>query len=140
MLLLKQYIHVNVHTYIHTCIHTYIHKYICINRFTGEFEWKEKLRKLVFDFDAVYVLGLRIAIKKGDAVKIGSSTGLGSEDKLSNADGGSSSSSSSGSTPMFLWISANEDIATARGGGGGLALWKRDLEMQQQSSLWGDDE
>jgi len=107
-------------------------------RFTGEFEWKEKLRKLVFDFDAVFVLGLRIGIKKGDAVKIGSSTGLGSEDKLSSVDeqiGDGSSSSGSGSTPMFLWISANEDIATARGGGGGLALWKRDLEMQQQQSL-----
>jgi hypothetical protein len=90
----------------------------------------------VFDFDAVFVLGLRIAIKKGDAVKIGSPTGLGSEDKLSSVDGqmgDGSSSSGSGNTPMFLWISANEDIATARGGGGGLALWKRDLEMQQQS-------
>jgi len=104
-----------------------------IKRFTGEFEWREKLRKLVFDFDAVYVLGLKIAIKKGDAVKIGSSTGLGSEDKVSssNADGEiSGGGASSSGTPMFLWISANEDIATARGGGGGLALWKRDLEMQ----------
>ena len=82
------------------------------------------------------MLGLRIGIKKGDAVKIGSTTGLGSEDKLSNkeeeGDGAKGVASSSGGngTPMFLWISANEDIATARGGGGGLALWKRDAEMQ----------
>ena len=27
--------------------------------------------------------------------------------------------------PFFNWISANENIATARGGGGGLALWRR---------------
>jgi hypothetical protein len=26
---------------------------------------------------------------------------------------------------FFNWISADKDIATARGGGGGLALWKR---------------
>ena len=28
------------------------------------------------------------------------------------------------------WISADADIATARGGGGGLALWRRDAEME----------
>ena len=85
----------------------------------------------------MYVLGLRIGIKKGDAVKIGSTTGLGSEPKLSNneeeedgAKGVASSSSGGNGSPMFLWISANEEIATARGGGGGLALWKRDTEMQ----------
>ena len=26
------------------------------------------------------------------------------------------------------WISADEEVATARGGGGGLALWKREVE------------
>tara|TARA_B100000524_G_scaffold190291_1_gene98630 strand:- start:595 stop:711 length:117 start_codon:yes stop_codon:yes gene_type:complete len=26
---------------------------------------------------------------------------------------------------FFNWISADEQIATARGGGGGLALWRR---------------
>jgi hypothetical protein len=27
--------------------------------------------------------------------------------------------------PFFNWISADDKIATARGGGGGLALWKK---------------
>jgi hypothetical protein len=31
----------------------------------------------------------------------------------------------SGRRAFFDWISADDDIATARGGGGGLALWKR---------------
>ena len=35
-----------------------------------------------------------------------------------------------GKKPFFNWISADSNIATARGGGGGLALWQRDVEMQ----------
>ena len=31
---------------------------------------------------------------------------------------------------FFNWISADAEIATARGGGGGLALWQRDAEME----------
>ena len=30
------------------------------------------------------------------------------------------------------WISADDEIATARGGGGGLALWRRDTEMEAE--------
>ena len=36
--------------------------------------------------------------------------------------------------PFFNWISADEQIATARGGGGGLALWKRDLDMEARNA------
>jgi hypothetical protein len=36
--------------------------------------------------------------------------------------------------PFFNWISADERIATARGGGGGLALWKRDLDMEARNA------
>ena len=36
-------------------------------------------RKVEFDFDAIAVLGLKFDLPKGGAAKIGSSTGLGSD-------------------------------------------------------------
>ena len=30
-----------------------------------------------------------------------------------------------GKKAFFNWVSADQDVAVARGGGGGLALWKR---------------
>ena len=42
------------------------------------------------------------------------------------------SSPHTGKKPFFNWISADSEIATARGGGGGLALWQRDLDMQEK--------
>lgn len=108
-----------------------MHLYILnILRFVGDFEWIEKLRKLEFDFNELYIFGLKISIKKGDAVKIGKQTGLGSEAPISSSSISSTTTSVNERKAMFMWISANEEIATARGGGGGLALWKRDLEMQ----------
>lgn len=86
-------------------------------RFTGPFVFNVANRKLEFDFTRIEVLGLGIDIKSGDAAKIGASTGLGSENNVKNAE--------KGKLPFFNWISADETIATARGGGGGLALWKR---------------
>ena len=85
-------------------------------KFFGEFTWAEAARKLEFDFDEIAVLGLRLTLPKGGAAKIGSSTGLGAEKQQLT-----------GKTkrPFFNWISADEQIATARGGGGGLALWRR---------------
>jgi hypothetical protein len=66
----------------------------------SDFEWQSNL-SVFFDFNsAVYVLGLKIDIKKGDVVR------------------------------GFSWISVTDEIATARGEGGGLALWKRDREME----------
>ena len=51
------------------------------------------------------------------------STGLGSENNVELVE--------KGAKPFFNWISADKDIATARGGGGGLALWKRDRDMEE---------
>ena len=41
-------------------------------KFFGSFEWKEKARKLEFDFDAIAVAGLKFNLPKGGAAKIGS--------------------------------------------------------------------
>lgn len=77
-----------------------------ILKFFGEFTWSIKSRKLEFDFDQIYVLGLSFNL---------GSTVLGNK---------------SPKRPFFNWISANEYYATARGGGGGLALWKKQPKEQ----------
>jgi len=86
-------------------------------KFFGDFEFNLKSRKLEFDFDRIAILGFGIDLGKGKAAQLGSASGLGSEnnEKLIAKD----------KKPFFNWISADERIATARGGGGGLALWKR---------------
>lgn len=87
-------------------------------KFFGVFEWDEKARRLNFDFEQIALLGLRFNLPKGGAAKIGASTGLGAESNVVNAR--------KRELPAFFnWISADEQIATARGGGGGLALWRR---------------
>ncbi|EED95655.1 predicted protein [Thalassiosira pseudonana CCMP1335] len=87
-------------------------------RFSGDFDFNERKRKLEFDFDLIEILGLfKIKLGRKEVAKIGASTGLGSKgnEKLAEND----------RRAFFDWISADEKIATARGGGGGLALWKR---------------
>ena len=43
-----------------------------------------------------------------------------------------------GQRVFFDWISADDEIATARGGGGGLALWKRVVDDDKnQQKLYG---
>ena len=91
-------------------------------QFFGPFEFNKNLRKVIFDFDEISVLGLRFQLPKGGAAKIGSSTGLGSDSNIELEK--------QGKKPFFNWISADSIIATARGGGGGLALWKRNKEME----------
>jgi len=86
-------------------------------KFFGSFEWKLKPRKLEFDFDAIQVLGLKIGLPSGKAADLGKATGLGSDNNAQLVK--------RGVKPFFNWISADENIATARGGGGGLALWRR---------------
>ena len=71
------------------------------------------------------MLGLRFSLPKGGAAKIGSQTGLGSDNNVDLVK--------KGQQPFFNWVLANENIAVARGGGGGLALWQRDLVEQQRS-------
>ena len=71
-----------------------------------------------FDFDAIRLFDfVTFDLPKGGAAKIGSSTGLGSENNVALVG--------KNKKPFFNWISSDEKIATARGGGGGLALWKR---------------
>jgi len=87
-------------------------------KFSGDMDFDIIKRKLEFDFTELLVFNfLKINLGKGDAAKIGASTGLGSESNVANAK--------KGRQAFFNWISADENIATARGGGGGLALWKR---------------
>lgn len=89
-------------------------------KFSGEFDFDLKKRKLEFDFDEVAPLGFGIKINQNQAAQIGASSGLGSESNVENAKRGRQA--------FFNWISADDKIATARGGGGGLALWKRIAE------------
>lgn len=86
-----------------------------ILKFFGNFTWSIKSRKLEFDFNEIYFLGFNFNLPQGKAQEIGGSTGLGNK---------------SPKRPFFNWISANEYYATARGGGGGLALWKKQPKEQ----------
>lgn len=87
-------------------------------KFAGTMEFDLRKRRLEFDFNKLSLFGLfDIALKQGEAASLGSKSGLGSEGNVKNAE--------KGKAAFFNWISADENIATARGGGGGLALWKR---------------
>lgn len=86
-------------------------------QFYGDFEFNMKSRKVEFDFDTIAIFGFKINLGKGQAAEIGASSGLGSDSNVEN--------SKRGKKAFFNWIAADESIATARGGGGGLALWKR---------------
>ena len=93
-------------------------------KFFGTFDWLEKQRKVEFDFDSIAVFGFKFDLPKGGAEELGAATGLGAKNNVQRAK--------SGKKAFFNWISADADIATARGGGGGLALWRRDEEMQAE--------
>lgn len=54
-----------------------------------------------------------------DIANIGGATGLGS------SSSNNEKLAESGRRAFFDWTSAHDEIATARGGGGGLALWNR---------------
>mmetsp|Transcript_4463 Transcript_4463/g.4940 ORF Transcript_4463/g.4940 Transcript_4463/m.4940 type:complete len:266 (-) Transcript_4463:346-1143(-) len=91
--------------------------------FSGDFDWtlteSSGLTKLTFDFDRIALFNglLDIPLKNGQAASIGAKSGLGSEKNVAL--------NKKGKRAYFNWISADDQIATARGGGGGLALWKR---------------
>lgn len=95
-------------------------------RFFGSFDWLEDPRRLEFDFDTVAIGGAKLKIPKGRAEKLGAWTGLGSKNNVERAK--------QGKKAFFNWISADDKIATARGGGGGLALWKRTSELEEMQS------
>mmetsp|Transcript_26290 Transcript_26290/g.61779 ORF Transcript_26290/g.61779 Transcript_26290/m.61779 type:complete len:275 (+) Transcript_26290:206-1030(+) len=92
-------------------------------KFQGDFDWtlteKTGLTKLTFDFDRIQLLNglLDIPLKKGEAANLGAKSGLGSSNNVDLVK--------KNKRPFFNWISADDRIATARGGGGGIALWKR---------------
>ena len=97
-----------------------------IIKFMGEFVFltseKSGLTKLEFDFDKLCLFealfgGININLSEGEAANLGAKSGLGSQNNIKL--------SKKKKKPFFNWISANNEIATARGGGGGLALWKR---------------
>ena len=76
------------------------------------------MRKLEFHFDTIELLGLlKIKLGRREIAKIGGATGLGSSNNEKLVDAVRKA--------FFDWISADDEITTARGGGGGLALWKR---------------
>jgi len=92
-------------------------------KFTGDFDFNERKRKLEFDFDSIEIFGkIKFELSRKEVAKIGASTGLGSSNNEKLAD--------VGRRAFFDWISADGDIATARGGGGGLALWKRVVDNE----------
>lgn len=90
-------------------------------KFRGDFDWTllpSGVTKLTFDFTSVLLMGTwDIQLKRGEAASFGAKSGLGSSNNVKLEQ--------IGKRPFFNWISADDDIATARGGGGGLALWKR---------------
>lgn len=87
-------------------------------KFKGDFEFSLKKSKVEFQFDQISLFSLfDINLGKEDAAKIGASTGLGSDSNVVNAK--------KDKKAFFNWISADDNIATARGGGGGIALWTR---------------
>lgn len=92
-------------------------------KFQGDFDWtlseNSGLTKVTFDFNRIMLLNglLDIPLKQGEAASLGAKSGLGSENNVDLQK--------KGKRPFFNWISADDQIATARGGGGGLALWKR---------------
>ena len=91
---------------------------LALIKFFGEFKFLPKPRKIEFDFDQIRLLDLlTIDLPKGKAAELGSASGLGSKNNVNLVK--------KKSKPFFNWISADKTIATARGGGGGLALWKR---------------
>eukprot|EP00635_Sarcinochrysidales_sp_CCMP3193_P003677 CAMPEP_0118893642 /NCGR_PEP_ID=MMETSP1166-20130328/2769_1 /TAXON_ID=1104430 /ORGANISM="Chrysoreinhardia sp, Strain CCMP3193" /LENGTH=271 /DNA_ID=CAMNT_0006832471 /DNA_START=18 /DNA_END=833 /DNA_ORIENTATION=- len=87
-------------------------------KFSGPFDFDLKSRKLEFDFDTIRIFGFPISLGNKGAAAFGEKTGLGSKANQQLLD--------QGKRPFFLWIDADEHIATARGGGGGLALWARE--------------
>ena len=99
-------------------------------RFTGDFDFDARKRKLEFDFDMIEILGLlKIKLGRKEIAKIGGATGLGSANNEKLAD--------MGRRAFFDWISADDEIATARGGGGGLALWKRVVDNDKEPMQYG---
>ena len=101
----------------------YIFGDFCALEFGGQFDFNLKSRKLEFEFDVITIFGLKLDLRRGMDSQLGAASGLGAESNVENAK--------KGKRPFFNWINADDKIATARGGGGGLALWKRVVEDEE---------
>ena len=89
-------------------------------QFLGTFSFDLRKCQLQFDFDTIQLFQgtFSIPLQRGQAAELGAKSGLGSESNVVNIQ-------QKNRKAFFNWISADDQIATARGGGGGLALWKR---------------
>jgi hypothetical protein len=89
-------------------------------QFLGTFTFDVRKCQVQFDFDTIQLFQgtFSIPLQRGQAAELGAKSGLGSESNLVNIQ-------QKNRKAFFNWISADDQIATARGGGGGLALWKR---------------
>jgi hypothetical protein len=97
----------------------YIGNFIVL-QFIGNFIFDTMKSRLEFDFNEIKLFQtLTISLQSGQAAEIGAASGLGAESNVVNIK------KEQKKLPFFNWISADTTIATARGGGGGLALWKR---------------
>lgn len=96
------------------CLHALPSSILCA------FPWlKEDRRRLEFEFESISVLGFKFSLPKGGAESLGAASGLGAKNNVKRQE--------DGKRAFFNWISADTEIATARGGGGGLALWQREI-------------
>ena len=95
-------------------------------QFCGTYTFDVRKCQVQFDFDTLQLFQnfITIPLSRGQAAEFGASTGLGSESNVINVQ-------TKNKSAFFNWISADDNIATARGGGGGLALWKRNGTMRK---------
>ena len=66
---------------------------------------------------ALFGGALKFDLGSSGAAEIGAATGLGSKNNKDLVK--------KGKQAFFNWIDCTDEVATARGGGGGLALWSR---------------
>lgn len=88
-------------------------------QFSGTLDFDFTKCRLNFDFDTIRLFNgfWTVPLKRGEAASLGGTLRLGAKSNAENAK--------RGRPAFFNWISVDEKIATARGAGGGLALWKR---------------
>lgn len=80
-----------------------------------------------FDYDAAEAeIGIRVRHHRSTRTTQDQVGEEGYREKLGSVSSSNNEKlAESGRRAFFDWISADDEIATARGGGGGLALWKR---------------
>ena len=95
-------------------------------KFVGRYKLVEVAGSMVrveFDFDSVRLFDSFDVTLGGGALEVGERTGLGSGTGVEGKEDGKKKA-------FFNWCIADDKIATARGGGGGIALWRRIQENE----------